>query len=55
MGMSTEEVESLLEWLRASKAADEEQRNRPGLSELHRGRAEAFGEVIATIELRLSD
>ena len=50
MGMNAEAVESLLEWLRSSQAADQEQVNREGLGQLHEGRAEAFQEVISMIE-----
>jgi hypothetical protein len=50
MGMTAEAVEALLELLRTSKATDEEQRDQPGLGNLHKGRAEAFGEVIAAIK-----
>ncbi len=50
MGMTPDQVRSLLDLLRANKAADEEQKDRPGLGQHHEGRAEAFDEVITLIE-----
>jgi hypothetical protein len=50
MGLIDEAVNSLLETLRASQAADEEQEGRPGLELFHKGRAETTMEAIQLIE-----
>jgi hypothetical protein len=51
-GMSKESVESLLEWLKASRTVDQAEQHRPVLGLLHQGRAEAFAEVIGMVEIR---
>jgi hypothetical protein len=46
MGMTAQQVEDLISLLEGREAADIDQRDRPGLGQHHRGRAEAFREVI---------
>jgi hypothetical protein len=46
-----EQMYALIGLIQTAKAADEEQRNRIGLGELHRARAEAFDEVLGWIKV----
>jgi hypothetical protein len=51
MGMTPEQVADLIETLELWQTLDQDEVERPGLGDLHRGRAEALGEVISQVRL----
>ncbi len=54
MGMTPEQVADLIENLELWQRIDKDEVNRPGLGLFHKGRAEAFGEVIFHVRLLTS-
>jgi hypothetical protein len=54
MGMTPEQVADLIENLELWRSIDRDEIDRPGLGLFHKGRAEAFGDVISHVRLMTS-